>query len=89
VAGIQGYRVVTAEGKRVGRVAGESASALVVRCGLWPRRWRALPWQYAAIDEEDGCVLMQVSKELLAKSPKVKPGTPIDDRTVASWWGLD
>jgi len=33
--------------------------------------------------------VMQVSKEMLAKSPKLEPGAPVDDSAVASWWGLD
>lgn len=41
----------------------------------WPRNTRA--------------VKMQVSKEMLAKSPKLEPGAPVDDLAVASWWGLD
>jgi hypothetical protein len=26
---------------------------------------------------------------MLAKSPKLEPGAPVDDLAVASWWGLD
>lgn len=87
---IHGYRVVTADGKTVGRVAGESERALVVECGAWPRKaWRALPKRYASVDEEKSCVLMQVSKEALAMSPKLKQGAPVDDEAVASWWAVD
>jgi hypothetical protein len=32
---------------------------------------------------------MQVSKEMLAKSPTLEPGAPVDDSAVAFWWGLD
>jgi hypothetical protein len=90
VANIQGYPVVTTERETAGHVAGESQAALVVECGQWPRKaWHALPKQYASVDEEEGCVLMQVSKEMLVQSPKLKHGVPVDDEAVASWWGLD
>ena len=90
MADIQGYRVVTEEGKTVGHVAGDSEVALVVECGTWPRRvWHALPKAHASVKEEHRRVVMRVSKEFLAGSPKLKRGAPVDDRAVASWWGLD
>jgi hypothetical protein len=42
-----------------------------------------------SVDEEKSCVLIQVSKEMLAMSPKLKQGVPVDDQAVASWWGVD
>jgi len=90
VASIDGYRVVTTEGKTIGHVAGESERALIVECGTWPRKgWRALPKAHASVKEEERCVMMQVSKEILAQSPKLKQGVPVDDEAVASWWALD
>jgi hypothetical protein len=90
MANIRGYRVVTTEGKTVGRIAGESERVLIVECGTWPRKaWRALPKAHASVKGEERCVLMQVSKELLAQSPKLKHGAPVDDEALASWWALD
>jgi hypothetical protein len=90
MATIHGYRVVTTEGKTVGRVAGESERALIVECGTWPRKvWRALPKAHAPVKEEERLVVMQVSKEILAQSPKLKRRAPVDDEAVASWWALD
>ena len=87
---IHGYRVVTTEGKTVGRVAGESELALVVECGNWPRKvWHALPKAHASVEEEERRVVTQVSKEILAKSPKLKQDAPINEKALASWWGLD
>jgi hypothetical protein len=87
---VDGYRVVTNDGKLVGHVAGESEVALVVECGTWPRKaWRALPRRYATIREDDSSVLMQVSKEIFGRSPKLKQGLPVDDEAVATWWNLD
>lgn len=88
VAGsIDGYSVATFGGKSVGHVAGESSVALVVESGTWPRkRWRPLPKQFASVDEQKKCVLVQFSREMLVRSPKLKP---VDDEAVASWWGLD
>jgi len=79
---IQGWRVVTHEGKAVGHVDGESEAALVVECGTWPRKaWRALPKRYA-VPTGERSVMMQVSKEMLALSPKLKHGEPVDDAIV-------
>lgn len=90
MAKIEGYRVVTTEGKTVGHVAVESERALILECGTWPRKaWRALPKANASVNEEERCVVMQVSKEILAQSPKLKRGAPVDDEAVASWWALD
>ena len=87
---MHGYRVVTTEGKTVGRVAGESEVALVVEFGTWPRKaWRALPKAHASVKEEERRVVTQVSKEFLLQSPKLQQGAPVDDRAVASWWALD
>ena len=84
------YRVLTTEGKTVGHVAGESEGAFVVECGAWPRKTlHALPRQLTSAGDDGGSLVMQVSKEMLAKSPKLEPGAPVDDSAVASWWGLD
>lgn len=90
MADVQGYRVVTSERKTVGLVAGESERALVVECGRWPRKvLHALPKAYTSVKEDDRCVVMLVSREVVAKSPKLKQGAPVDDDAVASWWDLD
>jgi len=90
VANIHGYKVVTTEGKTVGHIAGESERAFIVERGTWPHKvWRALPKAHASVEEEERCVVMQVSKEILAQSPKLQQGAPVDDQAVASWWALD
>jgi hypothetical protein len=90
VAQNEGYRVLTTEGKTVGRVAGESEAAYVVECGSWPRKsLRTLPRRFASVDAESSALVMQVSKEIFTSSPKLSPGSPVDDQAVASWWGLD
>jgi hypothetical protein len=90
VGNIDGYRVVTSEGKTVGRVVGESEVALVVEYGIWPwKAWRALPKVRASVKEEERCVVMQMSREFLARSPKLQKGAPVDDKAVASWWALN
>jgi hypothetical protein len=54
MANIHGYRVVTTEGKTVGRVAGESDRALVVEGGTWPwRAWRAVPKASASVNPDE------------------------------------
>ena len=90
MADIHSYPVVTIEGKTVGHIAGESERALVIECGIWPRKsWHALPKDHASVEEDERRVVMQVSQEILARSPKMKHGAPVDDDEVASWWALD
>lgn len=90
MAGIDGYRVVTTEGKSVGRVAAESERAFVVERGTGPwKAWRAIPKASASVDSEERRVVIQVSKAILMQSPKLTQGAPVDDDAVASWWGLD
>ena len=90
MANIHDYRVVTTEGKTVGHVVGESERALVVECGTWPRKvWHALPKAHASVKEEERRVVSEVSREILAQSPKLRRGAPVDDEAVASWWALD
>jgi hypothetical protein len=90
VADIDGYRVVTTEGKSVGRVAGESERALVVERGTWPwKAWRAIPKASTSVDPDERRVVIQVSKDIVMQSPKLRQGAPVDDDAVAAWWGLD
>ena len=89
MSNIHGYRVETNEGKRVGHIAGESDAAFVIECGAWPRKtWRALPKQFGSVDEHKRSVLLDVSREMLAMSPRLKQDAPVDDDAVSSWWGL-
>jgi hypothetical protein len=90
MANIHGYRVVTTEGKTVGRVAGESERALVVEGGTWPwRAWRAVPKASASVNPDERRVVIQMSKGVLMQSPKLKQGAPLDDEAIVAWWGLD
>jgi hypothetical protein len=87
---VNGYRVLTYNDETVGEIVDESENMLVVECGHWPRKVRhALPKRYASVDESARSVRMQVSKELLARSPRLTPNQPIDERAVADFFGLD
>ena len=87
---VDGYRVVTTEGKTVGRVAAESRRALVVERGAGPwKAWRAIPKASTSVNPAERQVVIQVSKDILMRSPKLKQGAPVDDEAVAAWWGLD
>jgi hypothetical protein len=87
---VNGYRVITYNDETVGEIVDESETMLVIECGHWPRKTRhALPKRYASVDESARSVRMQVSKELLASSPRLTPKQPIDERAVADFFGLD
>ena len=87
---MNGYRVITYNDETVGEIVDESENMLVVECGHWPRKVRhMLPKRYASVDESARSVRMQVSKELLASSPRLSSNQPIDERAVAEFFGLD
>jgi hypothetical protein len=89
VTGVLGYRVTSSDGRRVGRVAAESEGSLVVESGRWPfRRWRALPKRQTLVRQDESRVLLEVSKQYFSMSPKLRRHAPINDESVASWWGI-
>jgi hypothetical protein len=90
VADVDGYQVVTTEGKSVGRVVGESERVFVVEGGTWPRKaCHAVPKASASVNTDENRVVIQVSKAILMQSPKLRRGDQVDEDALAAWWGLD
>lgn len=84
---MEGYEVVTNDGRKAGQVAGVSGDLLVIEYGTILKRKNAVPRELAHVDEESEVVRLTVSKELLEEGPKVA-GDSIDERAVAAYYGL-
>ena len=81
--GIVGYQVITIDGVRMGVVAGLSASAILVRLGLWPfGRTVGLPPELAVVRDIDRSVIALVDSEDLKRVRRPRRrGTPASTRS--------
>jgi len=83
---MQGYDVVTIDDEKVGTVVAKSGNLLIIEHGLLRKTKRALPTDFAHVDEAEKQVRITVAKEVLDDSPEVD-GEP-DERAVAEYYGL-
>jgi hypothetical protein len=83
---MEGYDVVTFDDKKVGTVAGESGDYLIVEHGLIRKSKRALPRQFAHLDDEAQQVRATVGKDIFFDSPEVDG--EVDERAVQEHYGL-
>jgi len=83
---MEGYDVVTFDDKKVGTVAGESGDYLIVEHGLIRKSKRALPRQFAHLDDEAQQVRTTVGKDIFFDSPEVDG--EVDERAVQKHYGL-
>ena len=83
---MEGYDVVTFDDKKVGTVAGESGDYLIVEHGLIRKSKRALPRQFAHLDDEAQEVRTTIGKDIFFDSPEVDG--EVDERAVQEHYGL-
>ena len=83
---MEGYDVVTYDDEKVGTVAGESGDYLIVEHGLIRKSKRALPRQFAHLDDETQQVRTTVGKETFLNSPELEE--EIDEPAVLDHYGL-
>ena len=83
---MQGFDVVTVDDEKVGSVAGESGDYLVIEHGLIRKSKRALPREFAHVDDGEQVVRITVGKEIFLGSPEVDG--ELDERAVAEYYGL-
>jgi hypothetical protein len=83
---MEGYDVVTVADEKVGAVAGESGDYLVVEHGLIRKSKRALPREFAQVDDGEQVVRTTVGKEIFLGSPELDG--ELDERAVAEYYGL-
>ena len=84
---MEGYEVVTNDGRKAGHVVRVSGGVLVVEHGVLLKHRNALPRELAHVDDEAKVVRATVSRELLEEGPKVN-GEAVDERAVAAYYGL-
>jgi hypothetical protein len=83
---MEGYDVVTYDDDKVGTVAGESGEYLIVEHGLIRKSKRALPRQFAHLDDEAQQVRTTIGKDIFFDSPEVDG--EVDERAVQEHYGL-
>jgi hypothetical protein len=83
---MEGYDVVTIDDEKVGKVAGESGDYLIVEHGLLRKSKRALPRQFAHVDEGEQQVRITLGKQIFLDSPELEG--ELDEQAVADHYGL-
>jgi hypothetical protein len=83
---MQGWHVVTSDGKKLGHVVGEQGEFLIVEHGTLKHTKHALPKAYVTPKPESEELCVGISKDLLYDSPKVN-GT-FDEIAVANYYGV-
>jgi hypothetical protein len=83
---MQGFDVVTFDDEKVGTVVGESGDYLIVEHGLISKSKRALPREFAHVDDGEQQVRITVGKEVFLESPELDG--ELDERAVAEHYGL-
>jgi hypothetical protein len=87
---LEGYRVVTPSGRLLGRVAGSTQRVIVVAMRRWGRvTLRPLPTQDALVWTRTRTVIVQVPARDLRGAPALAAAQPVDERTVARFYGLE
>lgn len=83
---MEGYDVVTIDDEKVGTVAGESGDYLIVEHGLIRKSKRALPREFAHVDEAEEQVRITVGKEIFLDAPELDG--ELDEQAVREYYGL-
>jgi hypothetical protein len=83
---MEGYDVVTIDDDKVGTVAGTSGDYLIVEHGLLRKSKRALPRQFAHVDDGEQQVRITLGKEVFLDSPELDG--ELDEQAVAVYYGL-
>ncbi len=84
---MENREVVTIERERIGRIVDERDDYYIVETGKLRKSRHALPKQFAHESDERGGMLVQMSKQMLAASPKLDSDS-IDEAAVAAYWGI-
>jgi hypothetical protein len=83
---MEGYDVVTIDNEKVGTVAGASGEYLIIEHGLVRKSRRALPTQFAHVDDGKQQVRMTVGKEIFLDSPELDG--ELDEQAISDHYGL-
>jgi len=83
---MDGYRVVTAHERRLGRVVGVEDEFVIVELGRFRRVRRPVPLAFAHPDDAAKVVRITVPRHGLAHAPRVRAG--VDVKAAAAYYGL-
>ena len=83
---MESYDVVTTDDEKVGTVAEESGDFLIVEHGFIRKSKRALPRQFAQVNDGEQQVRITVGKEVFLDSPEVDGD--LDEQAVREHYGL-
>jgi hypothetical protein len=83
---MDGYRVVSAHGKGVGRVVGVDDEFVIVELGRFRRVRRPVPLAFAHPDDSAKLVRITVPRHDLERAPRVR--TAVDAEAAAAHYGL-
>src|SRR5215218_748309 len=83
---MEGYDVVTIDDEKVGTVVGESGDYLIVEHGLIRKSKRALPRQFAHVEDGEQQVRITVGKEVFLDSPELDGD--LDEQAIHEYYGL-
>ena len=84
---MDGYRVVTVDDERIGRVVGMQGDYYIVESGSALRKSRyPLPKRYASVDREYECVRAQLSKETLCGGPRIGRDGRVDETELDAYY---
>jgi len=84
---MQGYTMITSDGKKVGHVVGELGDNLIVESGHVRKRKHLVPRVFARIKPDEELVCVTVTKDVIEDSPSVNGGQP-DEQAVMQHYGL-
>jgi hypothetical protein len=86
---MEGYDVVTFDGKRIGKIAGVAGDFYIVERGkVWKTR-APLPKRFARVDEDTHAVRAGISSQVLLAAPRVGRDGTIDEGAVSAFYALD
>jgi hypothetical protein len=84
---MNGYKVITSDGEKVGNVVEEAGDNFIVETGHVRKAKHAIPKVFAATDEETETVCITVSKVIVEDSPRLN-GDEVDEEAIARYYGL-
>lgn len=85
---MHGYEVITSNHDKVGRVVGEVDDWLIVEQGTVFKSRHPLPRRFATKLEGSDEVCVNLPKDMIHESPKVKGDTEFDRQAAAEHYGL-
>ena len=83
---MDGYRVMSSDDERLGRVVGVDDEFVIVELGRFRRVRRPVPLAFAHPDDAAKVVRITVPRHGLARAPRVK--TAVDAKAAAAYYGL-